>query len=115
MLTRESLRKRTNEQQTQTVSRQQLDKELDTFFVSLREAPTTAAGVVTRLEELASHANTLVDIAQTLIKSEGFNADIGGEVLFWTEAARASIKSVGLDVELLKPWSLLAAAATLDP
>ena len=36
-------------------------------------------------------------------------------VLFWTEAARASIKSLGRDIELLKPWSMLAAAVKIDP
>ena len=116
MLTREWLRTLTNEGQTQTVNRQRLYLELDAFSASLREAPTTPAGAVTRIEELASHANTLVDIAQTLIEkeSDGFNVEIGGEVLFWAEAARASVKSLDLDVALLKPWSLLAAAAKLD-
>ncbi len=117
MLLRESLRVPAKRPQTQTASRQRLGVELDAFFISLREAPTTPAGVVKRLEELASHADTLADIVQILIEddSEGLNAEMGGEVLFWTEAARASIKSLGRDIELLKPWSMLAAAVKIDP
>ena len=117
MLLRESLRVPAKRPQTQTASRQRLGVELDAFFISLREAPTTPAGVVKRLEELASHADTLADIVQILIEddSEGLNAEMGGEVLFWTEAARASIKSLGRDIELLKPWSILAAAVKIDP
>jgi cyclic beta-1,2-glucan synthetase len=116
MLTRESLPALTNDRRTQTVNRKRLDAELDTFSASLREVPMTPAGVVKRLEELAYHANTLADIAQTPIEGgEGLNAEWGADVLFWTEAARASIKSHERDFELLKPWSRLAAAVKLDP
>ena len=117
MLTRESLRALPNDRRTQTVSQKRLDDELDTFSASLREVPTTPAGVVKRLEELAYHANTLADIARTLIEEggEGLNAEWGADVLFWTEAARASINSHERDFELLKPWSRLATAVKLDP
>ena len=57
MITRESLRALTDDRRTQTVSRQRLDEELDTFSASLIEVPVTPAGIVTKLDQLAYHAN----------------------------------------------------------
>lgn len=117
ILTRESLDALPNDRRTQTVNRKRLDEELDTFSTSLREAPSAPAAVVTKLEEIASHANILADIARALIEEggEGMHAEWGADVLFWTEAARATIKSHQRDGEFLKPWALLAAAAKSDP
>ena len=115
-LANESLCALTNDRRTQMVSRQRLDEEIVMLSAALHEVPTTPAGIVTKLEELASHANTLTDIARTLIEEggKGLNAEWGSDLLFWTEAVRASIKSHERDAELLKPWSHLAALAKHD-
>jgi cyclic beta-1,2-glucan synthetase len=117
LLTRESLRALMNHRRIQTVSRKRLEEELDTMSSLLREVPTTLAGVVNKLDELACHANILTDTARTMLEEEGEGLDEewGADVLFWTEATRASIKSHEHDCELLRPWSRLAAASNVDP
>lgn len=117
MLLRETLDSPSNNHEAQAANRKRLGHELDTFSATLREVPATPAGVLTQVEALALHANTLADLARTLIEEEGegLNAEWGRDVLFWTEAARASIKSHERDVELLTPWSHLVAAVKLDP
>lgn len=117
MLASESLHASTTGQPIQTVSRKRLGEALDTFSASLRKAPPTPGGVVEMLEELARHANALADIARTVIEEgkDGQNAELDADVLFWTEAAQACIRSHEGDIELLKPWSHLAVAVKLDP
>ena len=117
LLARESLRDVTNERRTEIVSRKRLNEELDTIAALLCDVPSDPAGIILKIENLVTHADTLADIAHALI-DEGdkeLNREGGEDVLFWTEAARASIKSHERDFELLKPWSLLAAAAKADP
>ena len=117
MLTRESLHALTNHRRTPTATRKQLEAELHTLLTSLREFPATPAGVVTKLEELACHANILTDRARTTIEEEGKGLDKewGSDVLFWAEAARATIKSHERECRLLEPWSRLADAVKSDP
>ena len=117
MLMSESLDALTNDRRTLTVSRKRLDEVLETFSASLREIPTTPASVVRKLEELADQANILADIVRTLIEEggDGPTVEWGTDVLFWTEAARASIKSHERDAALLKPWSELAASMKRNP
>jgi cyclic beta-1,2-glucan synthetase len=117
MLIRESLRTFDKGRRTQTVNRKGMDGELHIMSASLVEVPMTPAGIVTKLEELASHAKTLTGIVRSLIEESGGdpNAESGAELFFWTEAMQASIKSHERDAELLKPWALLARAAKSDP
>ena len=117
LLTREALSRLTNDRRTETVSRERLDEELDGFAASLCEVPTTPPGVLQKAGELVTHADAVADIARTLIDegNKELNPEWGEDVLFWAEAARASVRSHQRDFELLRPWSLLAAAAKSDP
>ena len=117
LLTRDSVRMLGIDERIQTAGRKQFVEKLDTIAALLRESPAAPAGIVKKLEELSFHADILADLARGLVSEEGkdASAESGAEVLFWTEAVRASIKSRQRDVELLKPWSSLAAVAKLDP
>jgi cyclic beta-1,2-glucan synthetase len=117
LLTREALSSLTNDRRAETVRREQLDEELDGFAASLCNVPTTPTGVLQKMGELLTHADAVADIARTLIDegNKELNPEWGEDVLFWTQAARASVKSHRRDFELLRPWSLLAAAAKSDP
>ncbi len=107
-LTLESLGAVTDDRRTPTVSRKQLYEEIDAAAALLKSAPLTPAGIGARLKELALHADTIADIARTLI---GERADpVATGVLTWVEAMRASIRSHQRDVEGLMPWARLLTA-----
>ncbi len=108
-LTRESLKALTDDQRTQTVTRKQLEEALDTLAVSLRGVPATPAGIAARLADLALHADTVTDIARTLVEERADAAS--SEVLIWAEALRASIQSHERDIDRLMPWGRLDAGA----
>ncbi len=59
--------------------------------------------------ELGLHADSVIDIAQTLTAERGDGA--GAELLAWADAIRASIESHRREVESLMPWASLV---TLD-
>ena len=117
MLLRESIHALVNHRQTQSVSRKRLEGQLDTLSTSLKVIPATSAGIIIKLEELAAHSNTLTGFVHTCIAEAGDDADteLVADVLFWNDAIRASIKSHERDVQLLKPWSYLAALINYDP
>jgi cyclic beta-1,2-glucan synthetase len=103
-LTRESLRALAQDRHTETVTWKQLEEALDGVAASLEPAPATPAAVAERLAVLASHTDSAVDIARTLIGERG--DDAGADVLCWAEALRSSIQSHERDLELLLPWAL---------
>ena len=102
-LTRESLRSVAEDRRTQTVSRKHLDEALDTLAASLEAPPLTPQGVSTRLAELAILADTVTDIAHTLIAEQGAPDD----VLIFALAIRATIQSHESDLQTLMPWAPL--------
>jgi cyclic beta-1,2-glucan synthetase len=94
-LTRESLQGLPDDRRTQTITRHQLGDALDALAVALRQDPLLkhppTAALAARLEEVAPHAATMVDIARTLASERG--DDASAEMLFWAEATLASIES----------------------
>ena len=100
-LTRESLGALTDDKRTQTVTRKQLQDELDAVASLLQPTPLTPPRIGTHLKELARHADTIADIARTL--SERADRAAAG-VLTWVEAMRASIRSHQSDIDRLMPW-----------
>ena len=114
VLARESLRAFMKDRLAQ--NKKPLDAAVDAFFSSLREVPGTPAALVAKQEELVRHADTVARIARALIEEAGDDLiEPAADLLLWTEAARASIKSHGRDIELLRPWASLAAAASSHP
>jgi len=104
-LTRQSLGALSDDKRTHTVSRRQLDEEIDAAAALLQSAPLTPPAIAVRLKELALNADTIADIARTLIGERAGPVAIG--VLTWVEAMRASIRSHQHDVERLMPWASL--------
>jgi cyclic beta-1,2-glucan synthetase len=102
-LTRESLQTLAEDRSTQTVTWKQLDEALDLVAAALEPMPTAPTGVAERLAALASHAETVADIARTLTGGRG--DDAGADLLYWAEALRSSIQSHERDLELLLPWA----------
>ena len=90
-LTRESLGALTDDKRTHTVTRKQLQEELDAVAGLLQSTPLTPPRIGAHLKELALHADTIADIARTLIGERADPAAAG--VLTWVEAMRASIRS----------------------
>jgi cyclic beta-1,2-glucan synthetase len=117
MLARESAQTLGDTRHTHTVSRQQMQEELDGFDASLRDMPNDLTGVIAKLDVLASHAGTFSDIVRTLIGEveENQHGEPGAALLFWSEAARATIRSHQRDCAMLIPWSLFTATADRAP
>jgi len=93
-LARESLDALPDDRRTQTITRYQLADALDALALALRpdpllQHPPEAFG--SRLAKASHQATTMVDIARTLAGERG--DDAGAEMLFWVEAALASIES----------------------
>ena len=113
-LTRESLPALAGDLRAHTVTPKQLDEALDAISAVLQSDPRTPASVAAQLAELGLHADSVIDIAQTLTTERGDGA--GAELLAWAGAIRASIDSHRREVELLMPWaSLLTLDAGIAP
>ena len=104
-LTREALPALAGDQRTHTVTVKQLDEALDALSAVLQSDPRTPVGLAAKLAELGLHADSVIDIVQTLTTERGDGA--GGELLAWADAMRASIESHRREVELLMPWASL--------
>ena len=109
-LVRESLRGLTADRRSYTVTPKQLEEVLDTMAPLTQSEPRTVVEMTAWLTELASHSDSITDIARALTLER---ADFpSGEVLAWAEALRACIGSHQRDVELLKPLANQDAGAT---
>ena len=105
-LTRESLRLLTDDRRSHTVTRKHLEDALDALSAGL--AIVRESGGTPRLQDLAGHADTVVDIAETL--SAERNDSSSKEVLAWAVALQASIASHRRDVDHLMSDGTGAAA-----
>ena len=113
-LTRESLSALAGDLRTHTVTPKQLEEALDALSATLQPDPRTPAGLAAQSVELGLHADSVIDIAQTLTAERGDGAS--AELLAWADAIRASIDSHRRDVALLMPWArLVAPDATIAP
>ncbi len=88
---------------TQTVTLGQLDETREALRAGLRECPVSPAGWAARLRDLASQADTLVDIASTLTAERGDGED--ADVLVWARATRVAIMSHERDLATIMPWA----------
>ena len=94
-LTRESVRLLADDRRSHTVTRKHLEDALDIFSAGV--AILRKCGGTPRLQDLAVHADTVVDIAETL--SAERNDSSSKEVLAWAVALQASIASHRRDVD----------------
>ena len=97
---------------SQTVGRRALETAIDALEASLNDTPATTHDWLARLELLKNQANTLVDIVHT-IEGENPSSTIS-ELLYWSNAARASIQSHLHDLETLLPWAKLQSSVQLE-
>ncbi len=96
-LARESLRELPSPLKTHTIAVAQLGHALDALGAALDDeaGPEDAAALLARITPLAA---TLTDIARALTHEMG--EEVGGETLFWAEAAQRSVKSWQQDLSL---------------
>jgi len=106
-LTAESLHALTEDLRVHTVTPKQLDEALDAISATLQGNRQSPAGLAAQLTELEIQADSVIDIAKTLMIERGDGA--GAEVLAWANAIRASIDSHRRDADLLMPWARLLA------
>ncbi len=97
-LAREALAELPNDLRMHTIASVQLEDAITALAVELEEDQPERADPAARLVRLAPAAATLVDIARALASELG--DAVGGEVLFWSEAARRSVESWQRDVDL---------------
>lgn len=108
-LMRESLGERGEDRQTQTVTRRQLEEALDQIAAVLDRSLDSPADVAEALAELAAHADTVADIANTMSVEGGDDAST--DLRDWTGALRTSIESHVRDLDLLLSWTRTAGDA----
>ena len=113
-LTRETLRALPDYRQSHTGTRKRLDDSLDILTASLGPVSTTPAGIARQLAALALHSDSVTEIARTLVKEQSGSA--GADLLTWTEAVFACIRSHQHDLDWLMPWaSLMTSSIGLFP
>src|SRR5205085_3001291 len=101
----ESLAALAGDLRTHTVTPKQLDEALDAISAVLQSDRRTPTGLDAQLAELGLHADSVIDIVQTLTSERG--DDASAELVAWAGAIRASIDSHRREVELLMPWARL--------
>jgi cyclic beta-1,2-glucan synthetase len=97
-LAREALQKHPDELRAHTIAVAQLEHALDALAVPLDDDEVNPKDVAARLARIAPLAATLADIARALTNEMG--DEVGGETLYWAEAAQRSVKSWQRDLSL---------------
>ena len=101
-LLRDALAKAGDRKRTQTVTRKQLEKSIDHLAAQLETIPEDAGRWSLRLLESAVSAQTLDDIAQTLVQELGEPAD--AEARIWADAIQNCLQSHLHDAQIIFPW-----------
>lgn len=96
-----------------TVSMETVREELGAITVSLRDESVSSAGIIDRAEELRTLARGVITAADALPAGTGtvHQTALRTDVLFWIAAIGTAVESHCRDIELLRPWSQLAALA----
>ncbi len=94
-LTREEASRLRDQRRMQTVTWRQLDDALAGLAADAAREPVE--DIVQRLAALAAGAETVADIARAFAIERG--DDVGADMLFWAEAARAAIESHREDLD----------------
>ena len=103
-LAREAFHEVPNELRTHTIAAVHFKQALDALVAALAESEAQPSDLAARMGRTAALAATLADIARVLAGELG--EGVGGDTLFWTEAAQRSIasrqKDLNLDDEALR-------------
>jgi cyclic beta-1,2-glucan synthetase len=97
-LAREALGEIPNDLRTHTIAATQLERALDALTAVLDDEEAEPGCIAVRLGRIAPLAATLADIARALAGELG--DEVGGDILFWAEAARRSVESWRRDLSL---------------
>ena len=100
-LIREALAPLAADRRRHTVTPKQLEEAIDAMAPLTQPRPRTAAEMTALLAELATHSDSITDIARAL--NLDYADPAATDVLAWAEALRACIRSHQRDLELLKP------------
>ena len=103
-LIRESLVPFAADRRSHTVTPKQLEDALDTMAPLLEPRPRTIAETAAWLADLATHSDSITDIARALTLERADPGANSGDILTWAEALRACLGSHRRDLELLKPF-----------
>ena len=110
-LAREATDQLRDGRRTQTVTWQQLDQTLVTLAAGMRPQDLDGAGLAVRLADLATQAETLIDIAAAFATERGDDSTVT-DMLFWVAAVRHSIDGHRRDINLA-PDTAIALATRL--
>ena len=100
-LIREALAPLAADRRRHTVTPKQLEEAIDAMAPLTQPRPRSAAEMTALLAELATHSDSITDIARAL--NLDYADPAATDVLAWAEALRACIRSHQRDLELLKP------------
>ncbi len=117
LLVRETLDLAISDNLIQSKQQILLEKELLKLSTILGKPAVTITDISTQVDELTSQSKILIDNAIVMIEEngKGLDPEWSNDVQFWIEAVNASIRSIGRDIEFLKPWAQLSIVAQQDP
>ena len=104
-IAREAAQELRDDRRTQTVTLSEFAPLLDALAPLLEPSVATVAGFAARSAALAAGAETLVDVARTFVAERGDDPE--ADLLTWTQAVRASVRSHERDLDELMPWARL--------
>jgi cyclic beta-1,2-glucan synthetase len=105
----ESVEKAEHPQRAQTVTAEQLIEAAESLSDLLENPPTSLPEWVHRFKELEVQAESLLDIASTLVSDVKDGSQ--SEVLTWATAVRNSVRSHARDLGTTMPWCIRLYAA----
>jgi cyclic beta-1,2-glucan synthetase len=104
-LAREAALELRDDRRTQIVTLSQLAPLFDEIELLLEPGLETCAATAARFAALTASADTLVDVARTLVAERGDDPE--AELLVWAQAVRAGVRSHASDLDELLPWARL--------
>jgi hypothetical protein len=104
-LIRESLHARLTDQRVHNAAYTKLNVATDALSASIRNVPSSPAGIVLLLSDLARQSEMMAGLAAEHVEGGTDAEGVEAEILIWTRALCASVRAHQHDIDFLMPWA----------